>query len=73
MVTSVPVRVRNLRKTAAEMRRHAGETDLPVYVELMLRTARQLDEEALKLERDGPYAGLRTPDDERIRYIPPHH
>ncbi len=71
MATSITVRVSNLRKLALEMRKHASETELPVYVELMLRTARQLEQEAVKLELHGPYGPLeRAPN---IRYVPSEH
>jgi hypothetical protein len=72
MVTTVATRVDNLRKLASEMRKHASETEMPVYVELMLRTARQLEIEAARLERDGPFA-WRTEHEREIRYIPPEH
>lgn len=73
MVMSVARRVENLRKLAVEMRNHAGETEMPVYVELMLRTARQLEQEADKLERDGPYRHTAPAFYTRVRYTPSEH
>ncbi len=73
MPTPIAVRVQNMRKLAEEMRKHAGETELPVYVELMLRTARQLEREANRLERDGPYRHQQPSVRHAPRSVPSEH